>query len=326
MRFRYSRWDGTQRIDDLDADDLLKAMSDDLLSDGDLWSAMRRMFQRGMRTPQGGQTPGLQDLLQRLRQRRQQQLDRYDLGSALDDIKKKLDEILAKERAGIKERVSHEAERNRKLGELDKLPPDPGGRIKKLQDYRFTDPEARRMFDELMKMLQQQMLQPFMQGMQQGLQNLSPEDLARMRAMMRDLNRMLRDRLEGNEPDFQAFKDKWGQNFPGAESLDDVLEQLARHAAQMQSLMQSMSPGQRQQLEDMMKSLFLKDERLEAEMRELAANLGELMPIDEMSRRYDFRGDDDLSMREAMRLMDELQQMEALERQMRGVQDAGDME
>jgi uncharacterized protein with von Willebrand factor type A (vWA) domain len=326
MRFRYSRWDGTQRIDDLDADDLLKAMSDDLLSDGDLWSAMRRMFQRGMRTPQGGQTPGLQDLLQRLRQRRQQQLDRYDLGSALDDIKKKLDEILARERAGIKERISHETERNRKLGELDKLPPDPGGRIKKLQDYRFTDPEARRMFDELMKRLQQQMLQPFMQGMQQGLQNLTPEDLARMREMMRDLNRMLRDRLEGNEPDFQAFKDKWGQNFPGAQSLDDVLEQLARHAAQMQSLMQSMSPGQRQQLEDMMKSLFLRDERLEAEMRELAANLGELMPIDEMSRRYDFRGDDELTMQEAMRLMDELQQMEALERQMRGVQDPGDME
>src|SRR5213594_4128135 len=102
MRFRYSRWDGTQRIDDLDADDLLKAMSDDLLSDGDLWSAMRRMFQRGMRTPQGGQTPGLQDLLQRLRQRRQQQLDRYDLGSALDDIKKKLDEVIKTEREGIR--------------------------------------------------------------------------------------------------------------------------------------------------------------------------------------------------------------------------------
>src|SRR5262245_25314882 len=325
MRFRYSRWDGTQRLDDLDADDLLKAMSDDLLSDGDLWSAMRRMFQRGMRTPQG-QTPGLQDLLQRLRQRRQQQLDRYDLGSALDDIKKKLDEILAKERAGIKERISHEAERNRKLGDLDKLPPDPAGRIKKLQDYRFTDPEARRMFDELMKSLQQQMMQPFMQGMQQGMQNMTPEDLARMREMLRDLNRMLRDRLEGNEPDFESFKQKWGQNFPGAESLDDVLDQLGRHAAQMQSLLNSMSPGQRQQLEDMMKSLFLKDERLEAEMRELAAHLGELMPIDEMSRRYDFRGDDELTMREAMRLMNELGQMEELERQLRGVRDANDVE
>src|SRR5213593_4290754 len=79
MRSRYSRWDGTQRIDDLDADDLLAAMADDLTADGDLWKALRRLFQRGTHNPHGPQMAGLQDLLQQLRQRRQQQLDRYDL-------------------------------------------------------------------------------------------------------------------------------------------------------------------------------------------------------------------------------------------------------
>jgi uncharacterized protein with von Willebrand factor type A (vWA) domain len=325
MRYRYSRWDGTQKLDDLSADDLLKAMADDLLADGDLDSALRRMFHRGMRMPQGGQSAGLQDLLQQLRRRRQQQLDRYDLGSALDDIKKKLDEIVAKERAGIKERISHEGERARKLGELDALPPDAPGKIKQLQDYRFTDPEARRMFDELMKQLQEQMLKPFMKNLQQALGNMSPEDLARMREMMRDLNQMLRDRLEGNEPDFQKFKDTWGQNFPGVESLDQLLEQIGNQMAQMQSLLQSLSPGQRRELEDMMRSLFMKDERLEAEMRRLGQSLAELLPLDEMARRYDFRGDQDVSMQDAMRLMDELRQMEQLERQLRGVKDAGDL-
>jgi uncharacterized protein with von Willebrand factor type A (vWA) domain len=325
MRYRYSRWDGTQKLDDLSADDLLKAMADDLLADGDLDSALRRMFHRGMRLPQGGQSAGLQDLLQQLRRRRQQQLDRHDLGSALDDIKKKLDEIVAKERAGIKERISHEGERARKLGELDALPPDAPGKIRQLQEYRFTDPEARRMFDELMKQLQEQMLKPFMKNMQQALGNMTPEDLARMREMMRDLNQMLRDRLEGNEPDFQKFKDKWGQNFPGVENLDQLLEQIGNQMAQMQSLLQSLSPGQRRELEDMMRSLFMKDERLEAEMRRLGQSLSELLPLDEMARRYDFRGDQDVSMQEAMRLMDELQQMEQLERQLRGVKDAGDL-
>ena len=90
MLIRYSRWDGSQRFPDLDADDLLAAMSDDLMSDGDLWRALRRLFQHGVRHPEGLRQPGLQDLLQRLRQRRQQELDRYDLGSALEDIKKKL--------------------------------------------------------------------------------------------------------------------------------------------------------------------------------------------------------------------------------------------
>ena len=65
----YSRWDGSQRLDDLDADQLLDAMSDDLLSDGDPWSALRRLFQRGAKNPDGANLPGLQDLLNRLRRK-----------------------------------------------------------------------------------------------------------------------------------------------------------------------------------------------------------------------------------------------------------------
>ena len=65
---------------------------------------------------------------------------------------------------------------------------------------------------------------------------MSPQDMQRMREMIQDLNRMLRDRAEGSEPDFQAFKDKWGQNFPGVESLDQLMEQIGQQMAQMQSL------------------------------------------------------------------------------------------
>ena len=148
MLFRYSRWDGTQSGPDLDADDLLEAMSDDLLADGDLWSALRRLFQRGMQDPNGARMPGLQDLLQRLRQQRQRQLDRYDLGSAFEDIKKKLDEVLKTEREGIDRRVNEVRERAKsgevpeshrsefeKVGAekrqtLDQLPPDAAGQIR----------------------------------------------------------------------------------------------------------------------------------------------------------------------------------------------------
>ena len=325
MLFRYSRWDGTQKLADLDADDLLAAMSDDLMSDGDLWNALRRMFQRGIQNPQAP-VPGIQDMLERLRKRRQQQLDRYDLGSALEDIKKKLDEVLRTERAGIERQVQDPGDRAKKLEPLDQLPADPAGRIKELQNYNFTDPEAERLFQELMQQLQQQMMQPFMQNMKQSLQNMSADDLKRMREMMRDLNQMLRQRAEGDEPDFDAFKQKWGQNFPGVESLDELLEQLGRQAGQLQSLMDSMSPGQRRQLQEMMSSLFMKDERLEAEMAQLAMHLDQLGLTEEFRRRHDFRGDDELTMQEAMKLMDELQQMEELERQLRRVQTPDDLE
>jgi uncharacterized protein with von Willebrand factor type A (vWA) domain len=326
MRIRYSRWDGTQRIDDLDADDLLAAMADDLTADGDIWNALRRLFQRGMRDPRGPQMPGLQDLLQQLRKRRQQQLDRYNLGSTLEDIKKKLDEVVRTEREGLRQRLPEGRERAQREQRLDQLPPDPAGKIKALQDYEFADPEAKRLFDELLKSLQQQMLQPFLSGMKQSMEGMSPQDLQRMREMLRDLNRMLREKMEGGEPDFQRFKDKWGDSFPGVESFDQLMEQIGRQMAQMQSLLQSMSPEQRQQLEEMMRSLFLKDERLEAELRQLGMNLGEILPLDEMIRQYRFRGDDELSMQEARQLMEELAQMEQLEQQVRRAQSPKDID
>ena len=339
----YSRWDGSQRLDDLDADQLLDAMSDDLLSDGDPWSALRRLFQRGARNPDGANLPGLQDLLNRLRRQRQQQLDRHDLSSVLDDIKQKLDDILKTERAGIDRRVADARERAER-GEapesfrqgmeqaaaehrktLDEMPESPAGRIQGLQGYEFMDPDAHRMFWELMKGLQQQMLQPFLSNMQKAIGDMSPQDLERMREMLRDLNRMLQDRAEGREPDFEAFKQKWGDHFPGAQNLDQLMEQIARQAGQMQSLLSSMSPGQRSQLQDMMQSLFMRDERFEAELRQLGMNLSQLMPPPD-GQRYSFRGSDDLTMKQAMELMDELRQLDELERQIQKVRDPNDLE
>jgi uncharacterized protein with von Willebrand factor type A (vWA) domain len=267
----YSRWDGSQRLDDLDADQLLEAMSDDLLSDGDPWSALRRLFQRGAKNPDGANLPGLQDLLNRLRRQRQQQLDRYDLSSVLDDIKQKLDTIMKTEREGIERRVADAKDRAQKglapesfrqameqaaaehKRTLDEMPESPAGRIQGLQNYEFMDPDAHRLFWKLMKGLQQQMLQPFLSNMQKALGNMSPQDLERMREMLRDLNRMLQDRAEGREPDFDAFKQKWGDHFPGAENLDQLMEQIAQQSGQMQSMLASMSPGQRRQLQDIEK-------------------------------------------------------------------------
>jgi uncharacterized protein with von Willebrand factor type A (vWA) domain len=344
MLSRYSRWDGSQKLPDLDADDVLDAMSDDLMAGNDPWSALRRLLQRGLKTPNGQRLQGLQDLMKQLRQRRQERLDRYDLGSMLDDIGKKLDQILQTERQGIERRVAEgreavergevprsalekfEQQAAGKQRELDRMPKEPAGRIRQLQQYDFVEPEARRQFEELLASLQQQMLQPFLSGMQQALQNMTPEDLQRMREMLQDLNRMLRQRADGEEPDFEQFKQQWGQQFPGVESLDQLLEQMGRQMAQMQSLMESLSPGQRSQLEDMMRSLMLRDERLEAAMSQLAMHLEDLLPMESMRRRYDFRGDEEMTLQEAMRVMDELQQLDQLERELRSAQGPKDLE
>src|SRR3989304_5311912 len=105
MRYRYSAWDGTQAIPPLDPDDILNALTDDLMNFGDLQHALRNLLQRGMRNPMGDRTQGLRDLLQQLRQQRRQTLDRFNLSSAFEDIAKRLEQILDKERGTLDQRL-----------------------------------------------------------------------------------------------------------------------------------------------------------------------------------------------------------------------------
>src|SRR6266851_3236209 len=266
--FRYGAWDGTQHVLDLDAEALLDAMSDDLLEEGDLWRALQRLFRQGAQKQDGNKMPGLQDLMQQLRQRRQQQLQRSNLNDALKDIREKLQEIQRTERSGIENKVSDGRqkaqqgeipERLQKTMErmaqehtqqLDNLPQDVPGQIQGLQDYDFMDPNARQMFQELMEQLRQQIMQQQFQGVQQALQSMTPEDLRTVKEMLKDLNQMLDEKARGGEPDFPGFMDKWGQFFPGVKSLDELIEQLQQRQAQMQSMLDSMSGEQRRELMD----------------------------------------------------------------------------
>src|SRR3972149_2004431 len=79
VAYRYSEWDGTQEIPPLDPDEVLEALTDDLMNFGDLQHAMRNLLQRGMRDNTGNRLQGLRDLLQQLRQQRRNTLDRFNL-------------------------------------------------------------------------------------------------------------------------------------------------------------------------------------------------------------------------------------------------------
>ena len=105
MIFRYSEWDGTQAIPDLDPNQVLDALADDLMNFGDLQHALRNLMQRGMRSQQGDRMQGLRDLLQQLRQQRRERLDKFDLGGVMEDLKRQLQEILDLERNTLNERL-----------------------------------------------------------------------------------------------------------------------------------------------------------------------------------------------------------------------------
>ncbi|OGO30146.1 MAG: hypothetical protein A2Z29_07610 [Chloroflexi bacterium RBG_16_56_11] len=339
-KFRYSEWDGTQNIFEPDADALMQDLERQLMYDGDLTSALRMMQRSGLMDDQGRRLPSLQDLIQRLRQRRQEHLDKYKLGSVLDEIRQKLDDILKTEKQGIQDRLdearqkaadtggdlssetrqkllkSVEDRASHSLDKLKDLPPDIGGQIKELSQYDFMDEDARRQFQELMEMLKRNAMSSFARDMTQRLQSMDAESLAAMRHFLEAVNQMLEARRRGEEPDFEGFMRQFGQFFGDnpPKDLDELIDRLQKQIAQAQSLMESLSPEDRRQLEDLIKSML--DESTQYELSKLASNLESLYPGWYKPQPYPFSGEESLSYNEALKLMEQLQKMDGLEDQL----------
>src|SRR5262249_2373845 len=133
---------------------------------------------------------------------------------------------------------------------LDLLPPDLAGMVRELQNHDFTSSEAREHFEELMEQLKEQLMQQHLDQMAGAVENMSAEDMARIKDMITELNQMLEPRQRGEEPDFDGFMDRFGDFFPeGPEDLDELLEILARRMAAAQAMLNSMTPEQRAQLQ-----------------------------------------------------------------------------
>jgi uncharacterized protein with von Willebrand factor type A (vWA) domain len=416
---RFSRWDGSQTVPDLDADEILDALADDLMSEGDLESALRRLMERGWQSgdPTRPDMAGIQDLLRRLQERRRELLERYNLGDTLSGIREELGSIVDEERTGVQRRLDDAARpqsrqqaptaptpepttsdgadasptgeegsttesgpteqrpersnaqsgergqsgqpgqsaesgqpgesgsspqsgsgdalddralRNmlrdmaaKRLDQLDALPESVGDRIRRLEEYDFMEPNARERFNELVERLRGQLLDQYMNGLSEALKNVTAEDLQANRDMVRDLNRLLQERLAGGDPDPTAFLAQHGHFFPGAQTLDDIIEQLADRMAAMQSLLRSMSAEQRAELQGMVDAL-LRDDRLRWDLAQLAASLDQLLPGG-LGERFRFSGEEGLGLDGALRQMANLQSLDTLEGQLDGVEMPGDL-
>src|SRR6476469_186433 len=331
-RFTYSRWDGTQKGFDLDADALFDELTDDLLYHGDVNSALRRMMQEGMRDRNGERLQGLRELMERLREQRQDRLDRYDLGGVYSEIADELNDIVDEERHAIDnatqaaERSGDErraqtardaaAERNFRL---DMLPDDLAGKVRELQAYDFESAEAAQRFEQLLDKIRQQLTNQMVDQMSGAMQNMTPEDMQRMKDMIAGLNEMLERRERGEDPQFEQFMEQFGDFFPeNPQSLDELLEQMARRMAAMQAMMNSMTPEQRAQLQQLSDQL-MEDMDLRWQMSQLGQNLQAMYPQMGWGQGYQFEGSDPMGMGQAMQTMQELGDLDQLENLQRDV-------
>jgi uncharacterized protein with von Willebrand factor type A (vWA) domain len=336
--YKYFKWDGSEPFA-FDKEKLMDELSKRLMADGNLNEALWRMQNSRMRDMHGRQMPSLKEMLRRLTEKRQNQLNRYNLDSVMEDIRKALEDVKQTERDGIQKKLDEMQEKAQKgaeglspetvqkivesMGEkakqnrekLDNLPKDVGGQVKELSKYDFMDDEARRKFQELMNMLKKRTMDTYAKELSQNLKNLDAAALAEMREMLKALNQMLEQRLRGQEPDFEKFMERFGHFFgpDPPKSLDELMERLKQQMAQAQALMNSLSEEQRKELQDMMDSML--DEDMRNEMGRMGANLQAIDPDFFPGMPYEFGGNESLSYDEAMKMMELLQKMDKLEEQ-----------
>ena len=329
---RYSLWDGSQKPP-LDADAIIEALSEYLMEYGDLRWAMRNLMSRGMNMPQGGAMQGLRDMLKQLRDKKRAQLERYNLDGMFEAFRERLDAIEAAERGRINEWLEgnnpgtefssdvFKSIAKNNLEQLNKLPQDLPSRIKALEKYEFLDPDAQRDFLELLNELRRAMANSFFKDVENMVQNLSDGDIDRMQDMLKALNDMLVKKIAGEDPGFEDFMSKFGDMFGDnpPQSLDELLEQMRSQMAAAQSLMNSLSDEQRAQLGELMGDR-LGDPGLQAELAKLSKELDFLNPD---GGQYNFSGEESLGLEEAMRLMSEMQDLDALTEQMQNAERAG---
>jgi uncharacterized protein with von Willebrand factor type A (vWA) domain len=338
VRYRYSRWDGTQVGFEVDADSVLEQITDDLLYHGNLDAALKRMMQQGFHDRNNERIAGIRELLEKLRRRRRDELERYDLGGVYDDVAQELRDVVDMEREGIdaleqeardsgdarRQEITEEVAAERRL-QLDMLPPDLAGMVRDLQQYGFTSSEARERFDALMEKLRQQLMQSYFNQMAGAMSNVDPEQMQRMKDMFNALNELLEMREAGHDTTaaFDQFMQEFGDFFPEHPStLDELLEQLAQQMAAMQSMLNSMTPEQRAQLQGLAQQL-LEDMDLRWQMDRLGANLRSAFPAAGWERSYDFSGQDPLGFAEAASLMNELGDIDQLENLLRSATSPG---
>lgn len=333
MQYTYSHWDGSQDVSGVDPDALLGAMSDDLLANGDLTRAIRNAMRTGVDSADL-HLPGLAEIVRRVQDERRTELAQYDLDSAMVDIRSRVGEIVAAERDALERlheqlssapgesREQIESVLNKRREALDALSDDLREAVTQLADHEPIDDVARMALDALLEGLQRHVLQRHFHTMEQSIRQLSGDTLQDFKAMLRDLDRQLTCEDLSREADFAAFMQRHGRHVPPSDSFESLLGHMQEQAQAAQTLLNSMTPAMRGELESTLRSV-LRDE----ELGELLSRLTE--HVERRSARsgasYPFSGAQTVTLDEALSLMHRMSDLDRLEHALHAALETADL-
>jgi uncharacterized protein with von Willebrand factor type A (vWA) domain len=190
--------------------------------------------------------------------------------------------------------------------------------MRELADYNFESGEAAARFQQLQEELRQEVLGAYFQNLMGAMKNITPEDIARIKDMLAELNEMIAADRRGDPYDFEGFMERYGDFFPeGPKNLQELLEIMARRMAAMSRMLASLSPQQRAELAELA-SAVLDDLDIAWQMDQLSGALRELMPElpwDEASPNF---GDQEMPMSAALDAIERMSDLEDLENSMSG--------
>jgi uncharacterized protein with von Willebrand factor type A (vWA) domain len=327
VRYGFRRFGEDDDFNDLDVEELLAHLADDFMESGDLDDAMDRLLREGYTTEDGERVEGLRELLDRTRKKRREleqqadpdgEMQRYrDWLEEIETIEdRELEELLAEAAASGDERreeVTSDLVDQKKL-QRDLMSDRLADRLGDYRNYEFVSSEAREEFEELLSELERDVLDTYFEKSKEFMGRPDPEEIERMRDMMDALSTMIEQDRRGEDldPTFENFMEKFGDFFPGAESLEDVIQAMAERAAAAEAMFNSLSSEQQGELRSLFDQM-MQNMELNFSMNRLVSNLRQATPDIDWSRAHRMRGQDGAPFAQSASVAEQLGQLKGLE-------------
>jgi uncharacterized protein with von Willebrand factor type A (vWA) domain len=306
---RYGAWQGGP--DPLEPPFDIRRALDEIGEDVLAGMSPRNALNRLMRIGADGRN-GLDALRQMARRRARELRNSGRLDGTLQQVRELLDQALESERAALfpdPDDLARLAE-----AELDALPSDTARAVRELADYQWRSAEAAETYRQISDLLRSEVLDAQFAGMRDALANPDPEGIAAIKQMLADLNAMLDAdaRGEHTDADFAEFMAKHGLFFPdNPQNLAELIDSLARRAAAMERLMNSLTPEQREELGALMEQA-MRDAGLADEMARLQGSLRAARPDLRWSGRERVNGDQPMGYADGTQALSELADLDEL--------------
>ncbi len=307
--YRYGAWSGGR--DPLeppyDVASALDEIGERVLAGESPRQALRDLLRKG-----ADGMRGLDDLRHKVAKAQREARNRGQLDGTLQEVKALLEQAVELEKSALFPDPS-DAARMAEL-ELETLPRDTARAVQALKPYQWRSPEARAAYEQIEDLLRREVLDSQFKGMKQALEGATPQDMAKVKDMLADLNAMLEADAKGQhtQEQFEQFMAKHGEFFPSQPgNLEELVDDLARRAAAQQKLMDSLSPQQRQELGELMDGAM--DMDLAAQMAQLGDALRSARPDLPWGGKERMRGEQGMGMGDATTALEELADLDDLE-------------